>query len=247
MRELQVIFPVHNEGRTIAGTLAEWHEALKGVEHEFVVCEDGSTDDTVAVLRAAAAELPLVLMTDTRRKGYTRAVIDALATTTSPYILCLDSDGQCDPGDLPAFWERRADNDIVKGWRVSRADPLSRRLQSNVFGLYFRLLFPVASRDPSAVPVLLSRGALDRIFPYLGHLDPGIWWEVAALAHRFGLRVVHVPVRHRPRPDGKTRVFGWRHVPLIALSSAVGLLRLWFETRGAERRPVHADRLDRVR
>ena len=78
MRELQVVLPVHNEGRTIDGTLAEWHEALREIDHEFVVCEDGSTDDTVSVLRAAAAHLPLVLISDTRRKGYTRAAIDAL-------------------------------------------------------------------------------------------------------------------------------------------------------------------------
>lgn len=245
MRELQVVLPVHNEARTIDGTLTEWHEALKDIDHEFVVCEDGSRDDTVSVLRAAAAHLPLVLITDTRRKGYTRAVVDALATTTSPYILCIDSDGQYDPVDLPNFWKRRTEFDIVKGWRTTRADPFSRRAQSGLFGLYFRLLFPVSSPDPSAVPVLFSRSALERVFPYLGHIDPGIWWEVAALAHRFGLRVLDVPIHHRPRPDGQTRVFGWRHVPGIVVSSAVGLFRLWLETRGAARTPIRAERSHR--
>lgn len=127
-----------------------------------------------------------------------------------------------------------------------RADSWSRRLGSAAFGLYFRLLFPVSARDPSGVPVLLSRAALMTVLPYLGRLDPGIWWEVVAVAHCWGLQVAEVPIHHRPRPDGQTRVYGWRKLPMIALKSAVGLLRLWAKTRRIKGRPRRVEPLDHV-
>lgn len=39
--------PVHNEAGSIAATLEEWHRELRGrITAQFLVCEDGSTDDT---------------------------------------------------------------------------------------------------------------------------------------------------------------------------------------------------------
>src|SRR5688500_10081986 len=94
---IDVVLPAHNEGASISATLRAFHRTVavdSGIPIRFVVCEDGSSDDTVAVLKALAAELPLKLISDPVRKGYSRAVIDGLRATDSDWVACIDSDGQ---------------------------------------------------------------------------------------------------------------------------------------------------------
>src|SRR6476646_9934800 len=102
-RTIDVVLPVHNEGASISRTLHEFHRVVMlegGQPIRFVVCEDGSSDDTVPVLQNLATELPLKLISDPVRKGYSRAVIDGCRGTTSDWVGFIDSDGQCDPDDF---------------------------------------------------------------------------------------------------------------------------------------------------
>ena len=106
--ELEVLLPVHNEAESIARTVVEIYEELKPfVRVRFILCEDGSKDNTKQVLRAIANEVPAKLFLSEGRKGYSRAVRDGMMELEAPYLLCLDSDGQCDPKDFRKFWDGR--------------------------------------------------------------------------------------------------------------------------------------------
>jgi glycosyltransferase involved in cell wall biosynthesis len=230
--ELDVVLPVHNEGDTIEATLREWFAELSPcVAIRFIVCEDGSTDDTRAVLRQCARGLPMVLRLGEQRKGYSGAVIDGLKTSRAPYVLAIDSDGQCDPADFWTFWRRRDEFEVIIGRRTVRADPWFRRAMSGTFKLCYRALLGVTVADPSCPYVLARRAAVDRLVAELGVLDPGLWWEFTARAYRRRLSLLEVPIHHRRRSSGVTRVFKWRKMPGIGLSHAVGLLTIWRQTR----------------
>lgn len=100
---IDVVLPVHNEGASIADTLSEFYAKVAGEQKipiRFVICEDGSSDDTVPVLKALSTKLPIKLISDPVRKGYSRAVIDGLRATDSEWVTCIDLDGQCDPADF---------------------------------------------------------------------------------------------------------------------------------------------------
>ena len=121
--ELEVLLPIHNDAESIAATVKEIHEELKPfVRARFILCEDGSKDNTKRVLREIATEVPSKLFLSEGRKGYSRAVLDGMMQQEAPYLLCLDSDGQCDPKDFRKFWNARGTADILIGWRVDRAD-----------------------------------------------------------------------------------------------------------------------------
>lgn len=94
---------------------------------QLIVCEDGSQDNTKEVLRALSQQIPMKLILSKQRKGYSRAVIDGMRVMDAPYLLCLDSDGQCDPKDFWKFWDARTEGAIILGWRVNRADTFLRR------------------------------------------------------------------------------------------------------------------------
>src|SRR5947199_6349137 len=132
--DVEVILPAHNEADSIECTIREIYDELsQHVKVGFIVCEDGSRDNTKEILRKLAKELPLRLNLSDERKGYSRAVREGMEMLEAGYLLCLDSDGQCDPRDFPRFWAARDKADVIVGWRVSRADTLARRSMSRFF------------------------------------------------------------------------------------------------------------------
>jgi glycosyltransferase involved in cell wall biosynthesis len=96
--ELEILLPVHNEAGSIEATIREiYSELLPQVSLRFVICEDGSRDNTKEILQRLAETLPIKLILSEERKGYSRTVTDGMKALQAPYLLCLDSDGQCDP------------------------------------------------------------------------------------------------------------------------------------------------------
>jgi len=235
---IDVVLPVHNEGASISGTLQEFYRVvmLEGKQPiRFVVCEDGSRDDTVSVLRELATQLPIKLISDPVRKGYSRAVIDGFRGTTSEWIGFIDSDGQCDPADMLRLATLRKGADLVMGWRNPRSDPLIRRAMSGSFKLVYRLFFAVNVRDPSCPYLLINRAGLEKVLSgNVGTLKQGFWWEFLARAGGANLRIVETPVRHRARFAGVTQIYRPASVPRIAFEHLIGLYRLRRELRHSQ-------------
>jgi glycosyltransferase involved in cell wall biosynthesis len=227
---IDVVLPAHNEGASIGATLRDFYCKVmleSKIPIRFVVCEDGSTDDTVPVLQKIAKEIPLKLISDPVRKGYSRAVIDGMRASVSEWIAFIDSDGQCDPGDFGKLCAMRNGADLVMGWRNPRSDVLVRKLMSNAFGLVYRALFDVRVRDPSCPYLLIHRPALTKILAgNVGILKQGFWWEFVARATALDLRIVETPVRHPVRKSGVTQVYRPTKVPRIAAEHLLGLWRL---------------------
>jgi dolichol-phosphate mannosyltransferase len=240
---LSVVTPVYNEAGSIEATLREVYKTLAPLARlEIVVCEDGSTDGTREILRRLAGELPLKLVLGEERKGYSRAVIDGFRACTAPYVLCLDSDGQGDPRDFERFADCLADADVVMGWRVHRQDTLARRGMSGLFKLIYRLVLGVWLRDPSCSYVVVSRRALDHLLaiPTLGTFSEGFWWEFTGRLERAGFRFVEVPVNHRTRAAGQTRVYKTTRLPGIFLRHVWGLRKIRRESPRLARRARRA-------
>lgn len=225
---LSVIFPVYNERETIGTVLQEWHDALRtlALDFEIIVCEDGSTDGTTKHLRSLQKTLPFTLDHQDVRRGYGGAVMDGMRQATKSLILCVDSDGQCDPRDLPAFLERQAHSDVVIGWRTERADNIQRLLFSKAFHGLFSLLFPVPIHDPSAPFVLFHRGRVLPHLRYLAYLKEGFWWGFVGMCAKKHLRIVELPMHHRSRLAGDTVVYKPKRIPGIALRNGIGLIKL---------------------
>jgi dolichol-phosphate mannosyltransferase len=230
--ELDLIMPVYNEGETIASTLQEWwDEVSPHVNMRFVVTEDGSRDNTKEVLRACSESMSMKLDMINDRRGYSRAVIDAFRAANAPYVLAVDSDGQCDPKDFWEFWKQRDDYDVIIGWRVQRGDSKARKLMSAAFKLWHWSLFKTPLHDPSCPYVLIRQSVLQKIVPHLGVLNQGLWWEFAARIYRAKFSVLELPVQHRIRAGGTTQVYKPTKVPRIAVEHGLGLLKVRWQTR----------------
>ena len=229
---LEVLLPVHNEGASIESTIREiYGEIQTKVPLRFIVCEDGSRDDTKSVLRRLSAEIPMTLLLSDARKGYSRAVVDGMMAASAPYLLCLDSDGQCDPSDFWPFWEQRDRADVTTGWRVRRADPFFRRAMSGIFRQAYHALFRVPIHDPSCPYLLMSRNVVRKIAPEMGEMLQGFWWEFIARVYRRGFSVKELPVHHRLRKAGTTQVYKPGKLAGIGYHHFIALFRIWAQTQ----------------
>jgi dolichol-phosphate mannosyltransferase len=229
LSRVEMVLPAHNEAESIGETIREFHQvaAADGLQVSFLVCEDGSTDGTPDVIRALAEELPVVLDSTPDRRGYSRAVVDGMRSTTGDVVGFIDGDGQCDPHDLARLASALNDADMAVGYRDPRADSTARRWMSGAFGLVFRSVFPVKCRDPSCPYVLIRRAALERVLKGRpGILPQGFWWEFNARAMAAGLSIGEVPVHHRVRASGQTQVYRPSKLPRIVGEHLVGLWHL---------------------
>jgi glycosyltransferase involved in cell wall biosynthesis len=229
--EVEVLLPVHNEGDRIEAVLREiYAEISPQVAMQFIICEDGSADQTKEVLARLAREMPMKLLLADERKGYSRAVRDGMRGLTAPHLLCLDSDGQCDPKDFGRLWQRRGHSDVVVGWRVHRADTPLRRVLSRIFRLLYQRFFAVPVHDPSCPFVLARKEVVARLVGELGEMQQGFWWEFAARLHRRGFSMEEQPVHHRLRAGGTTQVYTLRKMPGIFCRHFLALFKIWFQT-----------------
>lgn len=228
--KLDIAMPVHNEGAAIERTLLEWYEELSPrIDLRFIITEDGSRDNTKEVLRSLQTRLPMLLdMVDTRR-GYGGAMTAALRASTTPCVLTSDSDGQSDPKDFWKVWEMRDKVDLVVGWRVNRADHISRKMMSKSFKLYHKSLFGTQLHDPSCNVMLMQRSVIDTIVPKIGLMSEGFQWEFVARSMKAGIKIGEVPLNHRLRASGTTVVYKPSRIPGIAWRNGMGLLKIWLD------------------
>jgi glycosyltransferase involved in cell wall biosynthesis len=236
---IDIVLPAHNEGPSIKGTLTEFYDVVgqrRGLPIRFIVCEDGSTDNTVEVVEELSKKLPIHLITSTERKGYSRAVLDGLRQASAPLVGFIDSDGQCDPTDFFALYEAVDEVDLAIGYRSPRRDPMYRKLMSGAFKMVYEGLFPVRLDDPSCPFLVIRRSALDDVLAgQPGLLREGFWWEFNARAHAAGLTVRQLPVTHRVRTDGTTKVYSLRRTPSIAAKHLKALVELRRELQALPR------------
>ena len=226
---LSVVVPVRNEGANIRPLIEEIGAALRGVDHEIVYVDDGSTDDTPARLRDARAALPdtLVLRRHRMSCGQSAAVVTGIRAARGLFVATLDGDGQNDPADIPALLERAQAADdpwlLVAGHRTQRRDTWVKRRTSRVANRVRAALLRDATPDTGCGLKLFRRAAFLEL-PCFDHMHR----YLPALFIRAGGSVVSVPVNHRPRTRGRSN-YGTLDRLWVGLFDLVGVA--WLQRR----------------
>ncbi|OGW74933.1 MAG: hypothetical protein A2Z72_07350 [Omnitrophica bacterium RBG_13_46_9] len=229
---LEVILPIYNEGSGLEKTIEEIYSALsRHTPLRFIICEDGSTDDTKDVLSRLSHLFPMKVISSSMRKNHSRAMTDGIKAAVAPWLLCFDADGQFDPVDFRRFWEEKENYDILIGRRLNRAHGWLRIILSRGFYIIYKLLFPVPVHDPSCTFILVRSPVAKMLAPRLGEMSQGFGWEFIAQAYASRCSMKEFPIRHRARSVGKTKIFSLKNLPSIGYSHVMALFRIWLRTR----------------
>jgi glycosyltransferase involved in cell wall biosynthesis len=222
--QLTVVIPAFNEAASLPATLARVAAAAGAVtpRWETLVVDDGSRDDTAALVRAQPAALRCALLRLSRNFGKEAALTAGLDHARGDLVLILDADGQHPPELLPqmvGLW--REGYDMVYGVRTDRArEPLSKRLGSRLF---YHLL---KSRDGFEIPPdagdfrLLDR----RVVQALRALPERRRFMKAMYAW-VGYRSIALPFAPDPRQAGRSH-YSRRQLTRLAWTGITGFSAL---------------------
>ena len=204
---LSVVVPAHNEAPNLERLLQEVHDALDpgGLPWELIVVDDGSTDDTRAVLdRLALADDRLRVVRLPHRCGQTAALSAGFRAAAGSLIATLDADLQCPPAELPVLLAEIDGADLVCGIRRARHDPLARRIVSGISNAVRRCFLAPRLLD-LACPLRVFRAtALTGLEASMPLFEGAHRW-LPALFTLAGLRVTQRPVVHQARTAGVSK------------------------------------------
>lgn len=204
--DLSIVIPVHNEAANIGALLDEIVRALGvATKFEIVVVDDGSSDDTLAILRKARTALPMLrVLRHERSQGQSAATVSGIRAARGTWIATLDGDGQNDPADIPHLIAARdahvaPDDVLFAGYRKIRRDTRRKRVSTRVAnGVRGRLL---RDRTPdTGCGLKLFRRDLFLELPHFNHVHRFL----PALFIRQGGGVQSIEVNHRPRAGGRS-------------------------------------------
>lgn len=164
---------------------------------EIVAVDDGSSDGTRSLI---AAEPGVTLVALPRNLGQSAALYAGLLRARHEVCVMLDGDGQNDPHDIPAVVAALAAADLVCGYRVRRQDTWRRRVASRVANRIRRVILRDGIRDTGCSLKAMRRAHVGCLVPF-----NGMHRYLPALLGNAGLRVVEVPVNHRPRLRGVSK------------------------------------------
>ncbi|MFP4512550.1 MAG: glycosyltransferase family 2 protein [Acidimicrobiales bacterium] len=100
--KLVIQIPCLDEAETLPATLAALPRQIEGFDRvEWLVVDDGSTDDTVAVARDGGVDHLVRLPTHKGLAVAFQAGIDAALKLGADVVVNTDADGQYDPADIP--------------------------------------------------------------------------------------------------------------------------------------------------
>jgi glycosyltransferase involved in cell wall biosynthesis len=236
---ISVIIPALNEEAAIAGVVAA---VPREIAREVIVVDNGSDDETADRARRAGARV-----VSEPRRGYGRACRSGVHAVDAAceLIVFLDGDGS----DCPELMDRlvrpliEGHADFVVGSRIrGRREPGSMNaaqvLAGRGAGMLIRTLYGVRYTDMCPFRAI-RRDALER----LGMRDETYGWnlEMQIRAARAGLRILEIPVDHRRRAGGTSKVSGTLRGTLraggrmVATFARVALERTSHSTRATSR------------
>ncbi len=211
---ISVVIPALNEADQIAAVV---RGVPREIADEVIVVDNGSTDGTAKRAQEAGARV-----ISQPQRGYGRACRAGVSAVGSDceIIVFLDGDGS----DCPELMERlvkpivAGTHDFVIGSRTrGQREPGSLNFQQvlagRIAGMLLRLLYGVRYTDMCPFRAI-RRETLDQ----LGMREQTYGWnlEMQMRVARCGFRILEVPVNHRCRTGGESKVSGTLRGTLLA-------------------------------
>jgi len=205
---LSLVIPVYNEQETVPALLEHVAAALgrMGRDFEVIVCDDGSSDATPALLGEALRRYPFLRVLRMARNGGQSAAFDAgFKASRGQVIATIDGDLQNDPEEVVRLLPMLDRCDMVTGWRQKRHDSRFRVLQTRIANWIRNRISHETIRDSASSLKLYKRHCLEGI-----QLYNGMHRFMPTLVKLRGYNVMETPVSHSQRYAG-TPKYGLRN------------------------------------
>ncbi|HEX9022902.1 MAG TPA: dolichyl-phosphate beta-glucosyltransferase [Geobacteraceae bacterium] len=213
---LSVVIPAFNEERRLPAYLDRVLAYLEGRSFSFevVIVDDGSSDNTAAVVeRYAARDQRVRLVRLQRNRGKGGAVKTGMLSSTGKLRLFTDADGATPIAEVERLKKAiEAGADVAVGSRALKDDALRvrtrfhRKFIGTVFNRIVRALTVKGINDTQCGFKLFTARAANAVFPLQNIEDFGFDVELLYICRKKGLPLAEVPVNWTDIPGTKVKL-----------------------------------------
>ncbi len=208
LKKISLVIPVHNEEENIPIVYEEVKSILeklfqmKGYNYEIIFVNDGSTDNTLEILKNLKQKDPFLrILNMDRNRGQAAGLSAGFFYAKGDIIITMDGDGQNDPKYIKNLIEKIEEGyKVVTGYRIKRKEPfITRVLPSKIANWLISLVTGLKVKDNGC-----SLKAYLSSIPKKFQIPHGFHRFIPAL---FGVKnkdVFEIPIIDRPRLHGKT-------------------------------------------
>jgi glycosyltransferase involved in cell wall biosynthesis len=181
---ISFIIPVLNEHESLQQLYAEILQNVKPHNYEIIFIDDGSTDDSLNVMKSLAKQDSHVKIISFRRNfGKAAALQSGFDFAKGDLVFTMDADLQDNPVDIPDFIKKIEEGyDLVSGWKKKRHDPINKRLPSKFFNAITSSYFGLKLHDFNCGYKVYRKEVIKE-----------------------GYRIAEMEVQHRERIHGKSK------------------------------------------
>lgn len=210
LESVTICLPVLNEADVISKVILEWVQIVNNLaNNSIILIEDGgSTDGTVAIIESLQSEFQGKIKLVFREKpdGFGNSAKRLLNLAESKWVFFTDSDGQYVAEEFWLLWNRRSGKDFVRGIKLGRKDPFTRRISSLLWNKTVNFLFELPVHDVNAAFLLIRKDSLNILLPQVRILKTMVLSELIIRAVMENMNYGQdVYVKHRARSNGKSR------------------------------------------
>lgn len=211
-----VVVPARDEAESLPPTLrAIYAEFVReGVPHEIVVVDDGSRDETWAVLQALKSEVPtLVPVQNPGLNGFGRAVIHGFGQLKGDAVVIMMADASDAPSDAVKYWRLLCEgHECVFGSRFIRGGdvvdyPGLKLFVNRLANLFIRVLFNIRLNDTTNAFKAYRRSVIEGCRPFMApHFNLTVELPLKAIVRGYTWTVIPISWRNRRHGVAKLKI-----------------------------------------
>ncbi|MFM1898295.1 MAG: hypothetical protein RL577_535 [Bacteroidota bacterium] len=234
MTDISIVIPLFNEDESLP-ELHAWIQrvcAENKLSYEILLLDDGSTDNSWAVIESLAQKDPGVRGIRMRKNyGKSAALNVGFKEALGEVVITMDADLQDSPDEIPELRRmiREEGFDVVSGWKKKRYDPLSKTIPTKLFNYATRKMSELELHDFNCGLKAYRQEVVKNIEVY-GEMHRYI--PVIAKWNGFP-KIGEKVVEHRARKFGSTK-FGMDRF----INGFLDLMSLYFMSKFGKR-PMH--------
>lgn len=203
MKKLSLVVCVFNEEPNIQPLADQIQKALKDIDYEAILVDDGSSDGTRSEI-LKINDNRFILVELKRNYGQSSALQAGIDYAEGEFIALLDGDLQNDPADIPNMLKLMEDEgwDMVAGVRANRQDGMFlRKIPSKIANYMIRKSTGTTMKDLGCTLKIFTSETIKSIHIY-GELHRFI---PVLVTQEGATRITQVDVNHRPRKYGTSK------------------------------------------
>lgn len=152
MLDLSIVIPLFNEEESLP-ELTQWIEQVmqrEGYSYEIIYVNDGSTDNSWAVIQELAANNTHIKAVSFRKnQGKSAGLNQGFKAASGAVVITMDADLQDSPEEIPELRRMIIEEgyDLVSGWKKKRYDPLTKTIPTKLFNAATRRISDIQLND----------------------------------------------------------------------------------------------------